>query len=74
MSNGTEWAPAPKFPGYEVSKNHLVRNMKTKRIVPQRHANIFDRERKPTVTLIHRNDRPVNVFVEELVRSAFGGN
>lgn len=74
MSNGIEWAPAPKFPGYEVSRNHLVRNSKTKRIVPQKTGgSIFD-DRRPRVTLVHRNDRPVDVFVEEIVRSAFGGN
>jgi hypothetical protein len=72
MSNGIEWAPAPKFPGYEVSKNHLIRNSKTKRIVPQRFEP-FARERKAKVTLIHRNDRPIEVFVDEVVRSAFGG-
>lgn len=72
MSNGTEWAPAPKFPGYEVSKNHLVRNIKSKRIVPQKY-DPFARERKAKVTLIGRNDHPVDVFVEEIIRSAFGG-
>jgi hypothetical protein len=70
MSNGIEWAPARKFPGYEVSKNHLVRNSKTKNIIPQRY-NPYDSERLPKVTIIYRNN-PTDVFVRELVKSAFG--
>jgi hypothetical protein len=68
MSNRTIWAHSLKFIGYEVSKNELVRNINTKRIVPQR----IDRERKAKVTIIYRNN-PVEVFVKELVRSTFGG-
>lgn len=71
MSNGLEWAPILKFPGYEISKTHLVRNIRTKRIVSQR-IDPFDREMKPRVTLV-RKDNAVEVFVQELVRLTFGG-
>ena len=70
MSNGTEWAPARKFPGYEVSRNHLIRNVKTKNVVPQRY-DPYDSERLPKVQIIYRNN-PVDVFVREMFNSAFG--
>lgn len=70
MSNGIEWAPARKFPGYEVSRNHLVRNIKTKKVLPQRY-DPYDPEQLRKVSIIYR-DNPVDVFVRELVKSAFG--
>lgn len=70
MSNSIEWAPLRNFPGYEISKNHLVRNIRTKRIVSQR-IDPFDRDMKPRVTLV-RKENAVEVFVQELVRSTFG--
>lgn len=70
MSNGIQWEPARKFPGYEVSRNHLVRNSRTKRIVPQRYDR-YDKERRLMVNIIYR-DNPRNVFVQELVHNAFG--
>jgi hypothetical protein len=70
MSNNTVWAPARKFPGYEVSKNHLVRNIRTKNVLPQR-RDPFDSERRPRVTLIFK-EHPVEVFVQELVNNTFG--
>lgn len=70
MSNGITWEPIRKFPGYEVSKNWLVRNSRTKRIVSQR-IDPFDRDHQPRVTLV-RNENAVEVFVQELVRSTFG--
>jgi hypothetical protein len=71
MSNGIVWEPIRKFPGYEVSKNHLIRNSKTKRIVSQR-VDRFDREQRPKVVLV-RQERAVEVFVQEIVYSTFGG-
>lgn len=70
MSNNAVWEASPKFVGYEVSKNELVRNIKTKRIVPQR-IDPFDRDRRAKVTIIYRNN-PVEVFVKEVLESAFG--
>lgn len=71
MSNGTIWEPIRKFPGYELSRTELVRNIKTRRIVPQR-IDPFDREHRRRVVLM-RGAYPVEAFVQELVYSTFGG-
>ena len=71
MSNGIKWAPIFRYPGYEVSMNHLVRNERTKKLVRQR-VDPFDRERRTTVTLV-RNGRAKVVFVPEIVATTFEG-
>lgn len=70
MSNSTIWEPSPKFKGYEVSRNELVRNIKTKRILPQR-IDPFDPDRRNRVTVVYR-DMPIEVFVKEILNNAFG--
>lgn len=72
MSNSTIWAPSLKFRGYEVSRTELVRNIKTKRLVPQR-IDPFDPDRKARVTVIYR-DFPREIFVKEILDNAFGSN
>lgn len=69
MSNGEEWRVARKFPGYEVSRNELVRHIKSKRLVSQR-VDLFDSERRCTVVLV-RKEFPVQVFVKEIVYHEF---
>jgi hypothetical protein len=70
MSNSTIWAASPKFRGYEVSRNELVRNIKSKRIIPQR-IDPFDKERRARVTVVYR-EFPIEIFVKEILNNAFG--
>ena len=61
-----EWRRSRKFPKYEVSATELVRNIKTKDIVPHK----VDRERRRKVILV-KTEFPIEAFTKELVYDEF---